>query len=420
MSGAFSIALSGLTASSIAVDVIGNNLANLNTPGFKGSAMEFQDLMTQTMGGVDPSSSQVGLGVAPGGAVRQSIQGAIQPTSGSLDAAINGDGFFVVKDQSNQMLYTRAGNFRMDAKGNLLTASGENVQGWSAVDGKVNPNGPIADITLPVSSVIPATATTKMSLNVNLDANGTVGDTSGSFSTPIQVVDSLGNTHTLTVAFTKSAANKWDYQVNIPRADLKDGDPKVKISKVASGSLEFNSSGVLTTPASKSAPVSLKIAGLSDGAADLAIAWNLWDNGSSTITQFAQTSAVASVTQDGVQAGEITDIALKDGGVITAHFSNGQDTVIGQLALASIRNPETLIGVGNNNLKISNETADAAIGAADSGGRGKIVGGALEASTVDIAREFTNLITMQRSYQANSKVITTADDMVQQTLAMMR
>lgn len=416
MSGVFSVALSGLTASSIAVDVIGNNLANLNTPGFKGSAMEFQDLMTQTMGGVDSGSSQVGLGVAPGGAVRQFIQGAIQPTSGSLDAAINGDGFFVVKDQRNQTLYTRAGNFRMDADGNLLTASGEKVQGWSAVKGALNTNGAIGDISLPVSGVIPATASTKMSLNVNLDAGATVGETNGSFSTPIQVVDSLGNTHIITATFTKSAANKWDYKLDVPPADLKEGGE----TKAASGSLEFDSSGLLSKPAQDSAPVDVKIAGLADGAADLSIAWSLWNSDAPDITQFAQTSATSSVTQDGVQAGEITDIGLKDGGVITAHFSNGQDTVIGQLAVASIRNPDTMVGVGNNNLKISNETSDPAIGAADSGGRGKIVGGALEASTVDIAREFTNLITMQRSYQANSKMITAADDMMQQTLAMMR
>jgi flagellar hook protein FlgE len=186
MSGAFSIALSGLNASSMAVDVIGNNLANLNTPGFKGSVMQFQDLMTETMGGIDASSSQVGLGVAPGGSVRQFIQGAVQPTNGSLDAAISGDGFFVVKDEQNQTLYTRAGNFRMDGQGNLLTASGENVQGWSGVNGKVNTSGAIGNISLPVSGAVPATVTAKMSMNVNLNAGATVGDTAtGTFSTPV-------------------------------------------------------------------------------------------------------------------------------------------------------------------------------------------------------------------------------------------
>ncbi|MEO8659288.1 MAG: flagellar hook-basal body complex protein, partial [Bryobacteraceae bacterium] len=337
--------------------------------------------------------------------------------NGSLDAAISGDGFFVVKDQQNQTLYTRAGNFRMDAQGNLLTASGENVQGWSAVNGKVSASGAIGNISLPVSGAVPATVTTKMSMNVNLNAGATVGDAAtGTFSTPVQVVDSLGNTHILTATFTKTDANKWEYKVEIPKADLKDGGA----TELSTGSLAFDATGFLSAPAATDAPIDVKIAGLVDGAADQTVAWSMWDSGSSAITQFAQTSAMSSVTQDGAEAGEISSIALKNGGAITAHFSNGQDLVIGQLAVASIRNPESLVGVGNNNLKSSTTTGEAAIGEAASGGRGKIVGGALEASTIDIAREFTSLLTMQRSYQANSKVITTSDDMMQQTIAMIR
>lgn len=405
---AISTALSGLSANAIAVDAIGNNLANLNTAGYKATGLEFHDLMSQTFGAGN-ASSNVGQGVGPVAMVRNFSQGAVQATGGAFDAAIQGDGFFVVKNPANQTLYTRAGNFKLDTNGNLMTATGENVQGWSATGGVLNAGGPIANINIPVGTVFPATATSKMDMDVNLDSQAATGAV---VSAPIELIDSQGGSHVLTASFTKTGVNKWDFAVTVPAADLKTGGK----TSVATGSLVFDSSGQLTSPAAGADP-SVKIAGLADGAADMTIDWSLFNGaGTGRMTQFAQTSGLSTSTQDGIAAGQIVSVGLADGGLVVAKYSNGQQATVGQLAVATVRNPDTLMAVGNNNLQASADTAPAAIGTSGSSGRGKVVGGAIEGSTVDIAHEFTELITMQRSYQANSKVITTSDQMLQDTL----
>jgi flagellar hook protein FlgE len=412
MLSAFSTALSALSANGTAVDIIGNNLANLNTTGYKGSAAQFHDLLSQELG-IGSSAGDLGLGVGPVNAVRHFTQGPIQTTGGALDAAISGDGFFVVKNGSGQTLYTRAGNFRVDTNGNLLTASGEYVQGWNASGGVLSNSSAVGNITVPVGAVVPAIATTKVSADINVDARAAKDAT---FSAPIEVVDSLGATHTLTVNFKKTDTNKWDYTVTIPEADLKSGGTAASISN---GSLSFDSSGQLTSPASGSDPV-LKITGLADGAADMNVTLNLYNGTKSRFTQLAQASGLSAVAQNGMASGQIVKIGMGDHGILMAQYSNGQEKPIAQLALATIQNPETLSAVGNNNLQATVDTAQAAIGAPKSGGRGDIQGGSLESSNVDIAREFTNLITVQRSYQANARVVTTTDELLQETLTLKR
>jgi flagellar hook protein FlgE len=409
MLSVFSTALSGLSANAIAVDAIGNNLANLNTAGYKATGLEFHDLMSQSLG-IGNDNTDVGQGVGPVGIVRNFTQGAIQTTGGAFDAAIQGDGFFVVKNQANQTLYTRAGNFILDTNGNLMTATGENVQGWSATNGVLNPGGAIGNINLPVGAVFPATATGKMSMDVNLDSTAATGTV---VTAPIEVIDSQGGSHVLTASFTKTDVNKWDYKVTIPSTDLTAGGA----NSVATGSLVFDSSGKLTTPAADADPA-VKITGLANGAADMTIDWNLYNGTAGRLTQFAQTSGLSTSSQDGSAAGQITSISIADGGLVVAKYSNGQQATVAQLGVATMRNPETLKSVGNNNLQATVETAPPAVGTSGSGGRGQVLGQSIEASTVDIAHEFTELITMQRSYQANSKVITTSDQMLQDTLNM--
>jgi flagellar hook protein FlgE len=407
MDTAFSTALSGLNANSTAINIVGNDLANLNTIGFKGSEVSFQDLLSQSLGG---SSSQVGLGVGPVTAVPQYTQGSIQSTGGPTDAAIEGDGFFVVNDSNNQTLYTRDGSFQLNATGDLVTASGDTVQGWSATNGNVNTNGPVGNITVPLGANIPATATTTMSLDLNLNASSATGAT---FTAPIQVYDSEGNSHSLTATFTNSGSNSWAYTVTIPTADLQSGGS----NSVATGTLTFDSSGNLLTPAASSDPQTVSITGLADGASDMTIDWNLYNSGGDgTITQYAEASGVSGTTQNGSAAGQISNVSLQNGGLLVADYSNGQQLTVGELALASISNPDSLLNVGNNNLHAAPDTATPAVGTANSGSRGQIVAGALESSTVDIAQEFTNLLTFQNSYQANSRVITTADELLQETV----
>jgi flagellar hook protein FlgE len=411
----FSIALSGLTADSAALDVVGNNLANLNTTGFKDTTVSFYDLLQQSVAG---GSTQIGGGVSAPQTEALFSQGSIQSTGGDYDAAINGNGFFIVQDPSGNTLYTRAGNFQLDANGDLVTSTGQYVQGWTAQNGAVNTSGPIGTITIPSNALQTPSATQNMSLSVNLDAAGVVGQPSGTFSTSINVVDSLGETQTLTVTFTESPTpGTWNYAVTVPGSALTSGTAGTP-SSIATGTLTFDSSGNLTSPTAP-AQVPLSITGLADGANDMTINWNLATEaglGSPVITQYAATSAVSASTQDGVPASQVTQVSIANGGAITAQFSNGNQLVVGQLALASVSNPTSLIAVGQNNYEVGADTATPVVGVPNTGTLGTVEGGALEDSTVDIATEFTNLIIYQNSYEANSKVISTLDQMTQNLL----
>lgn len=412
MSGSFSIALSGLTADTAALDIVGNNLANLNTTGYKDSTASFYDLLAQSSGG---GSIQIGGGVSATFSQRQFSQGSIQQTGGNFDAAIQGNGFFIVRDTAGDTLYTRAGNFQLDGNGNLVTSTGQAVQGWMSNNGVVTTSGAIGNITIPANSLHTPTASTVFTMNVNLQSDGVVGVNTGTFAAPIQVVDSLGTTHTLTATFTKTGANAWDYTIDIPGEDLASGTAGTP-SQVANGSLVFNNDGTLKTPAPPG-QVAVAIAGLADGAADMAMNWNLYDpTGAATLTQWAQPSALSGTNQDGVPAAEITQVSLGNGGAIVAHYSDGSQSVVAQLAVAAVSNPGSLISVGQNNYELSADTATPAVGAPGTGSRGTIQGGALESSNVDIATEFTNLIVYQRSYEANSKVISTLDQLTQDLL----
>jgi flagellar hook protein FlgE len=415
MPGSFSIALSGLNADKTALDVVGNNLANLNTTGFKETSVSFHDLVAS----LADSSSQVGAGVSAPLTQRNFLQGSIQLSGGAFDAAIQGDGFFMVQDSLGRNLFTRAGNFQLAADGTLMTSTGEKVQGWSAAGGVLNTTGATGNIVIPSNSLQTPSATTQFTMNLNLNAAGVVGQPDGTFSSPIQVVDSLGATHTVTVTYTKTAANAWKYDVTVPGEDITGGTPGTP-KNVGTGNITFDANGQLKTPAA-GAPIAITLAGLTDGASDLKMNWNLYDAaGNATLTQFANPSALSASSQDGIAAAQVTQVSIADGGEVIAHYSDGTQKAVAQLALAAISNPDSLVGVGNNNFELGANTATPAVGAAGTGGRGTIQAGALESSTVDIATEFTNLIVYQRSYQANSRVITTLDEITQDLLSMKR
>lgn len=404
---AFSVALSALQANSSAIDVVGNDLANLNTTGYKSTDVQFEDLMSQTIG-FGQTTAEMGMGVGPIATVSEFTQGTLTSTGGATDAAIQGNGFFVVQNSSNQTLYTRDGSFQVNSTGQLTTASGEVVQGWTANNGVINPNGPTSDLTLPLGTVIPATATSNIGLTINLNS---ATANNGTFSAPIQVYDSQGTPHTLTATFTKSAANAWTYAVTLPANDLGSGGN----TTLASGTLAFDANGNLTSPAAGS-PIAIKATGLADGAADLDINWNLYDaNGNGLLTQNAQASGIGKTTQDGSAPGQITNVALQNGGLLVATYSNGAQSTVGQIAVANIPNPDSLQSVGDNELAATASTGSISVGAAGTGGLGQIVAGSLENSTVDIASEFTKMLSYENSYQAASRVITTSDQLLQDT-----
>lgn len=411
----FSTALSALAAHSTAVDVVANNLANLNTPGFKANVVSFYDLVTQSLG-AGLGETQVGFGVARPNTIRQFTQGAIQTSSGDLDVAIQGDGFLVVRDGSGATQYTRGGNLQVDKAGNLLTSTGQRVLGWTESGGTLSTNGPVSAISIPVGSLRSPVPTTSFSFDVNLNAAASSAPPNpDTFATSIEVFDSLGSSHVAAVNFTKNTtANVWDYSLSFPDADVT--SPIAPVT----GSITFNPSGQMIDPPVTGPFPALNVTGLANGAADQTLNWQLYNGQTPRFTQFAQPSALAANQQNGTPTAQLLRVGIGTGGVVLAQYSNGVQTPVGQLAMASIRNPESLLSVGNNSFQLSARSALPAIGVPGTGGRGNVSGGSIENSTVDIAREFTNLIVLQRGYQANARVITTVDEMSQETINLKR
>jgi flagellar hook protein FlgE len=407
----FSIALSGLTAASDALSVISNNLANLNTIGYKESQASFRDLFYQAVGSNGANDpTQVGEGVAVDSVTPVFTNGNLQATGVPTDAAITGNGFFVT-EQNGGMQYTRAGNFTINASGQLITQDGQLVMGYPAVNGSISPTQTIAPLQVNQGELIPGAATSTMQTQTNLDSSTAVG---ASFSTPVTVYDSLGNSHVLTYQFTKTAANAWNYQITLPAADTGGtGSPTV----VSSGALTFNPNGTLATPA---APVTgIAITGLADGAAALSITWNLQDaSGNSLVTQTSAASATANTTQNGYGSGTLLNFNIAADGTIEGSFSNNQTLALGQIVLADFSNPQGLERAGQNSFQSTLASGAPVIGVAGTGGRGTITGGSLEQSNVDIATEFANMIVTQRGYEANAKVVTTLDQLTQDTINM--
>jgi len=410
---AFSSALSALQAESIGIDTTGNNLANLNTTGFKGSNVDFLSMVSESIGsGAD--STNIGMGVQSPLNIQQFTQGSIDATTSPLDCAIQGNGFFVVNNTAGAQLFTRDGSFTVDSAGYLQTQTGDNVQGWMAnTSGVVDTNGATGDIVVPAGITLPPVATQNVSLSLNLDANATA-DATSTFSQSLQVYDTLGQAHTLTFTFVKSGANAWTGTVTIPGADV---GSKTAV-QVGTQAVTFDpTTGLLKTPAAGATgavKMSLGSNALADGATLPDFAWNLYNSdGTPTLTQYAQSSALSSSLQDGNPAAQMTSIAITNGGQVTATFSDGETRVEAQLAVANIRNPDSLTNVGNNEFVASGTTAPPAIGMPQTGGRGQVLGSSLEASNVDMATQFTNLIVYQRGYEAATKVISTADSMSQ-------
>jgi flagellar hook protein FlgE len=401
--------LSGLLADTTALDVVGDNLANANTQGFKSNNISFEDAMNEAT-----ESLQIGAGVGQTLTARDFSQGNITQTGAPLDLAIQGSGFFVVQNQSGQTLYTRDGGFSLNSQGQLVDANGDLVQGWMATDGTVNPSGATTAITVPLQSSLAPVATQNVTLDANLDANAAVGAT---FTTPIQVYDSLGNAQTLSVTFTNTAAGAWSYTVTLPGPAV--GQAAGTTTQLATGSLTFDSNGNLTSPAAGS-PINItNTTALADGAATLNINWNLYtSNNTPTITGYAEASAASGTTQDGAAAATVTGVELQNGGTLVATYSSGTTQTLAQVALANVSNPDSMVATSNNDYTLGTNTITPSVGAAGTGERGNLVGQSIEESNVDMATQMTNLIVYQQAYEADSKVLTTIDQMDQTLLSI--
>jgi len=445
----FSTGLSGLATNSQALNVVGNNLANLNTVGYKTSDISFTDILGQTFGTPGTAKSgntvEIGLG-AQVGSVRQSFtQGSVQTTNNPLDVAIQGKGFLVVKNDLGQF-YTRAGNLHLDADGGLVTQSGGEVQGYmrNPATGLIDSNLGLQSIKMPSGLDTPV-ATSQFEVAMNLDANA--ADAS-QFSTSMQIYDSLGKAHTATLTLQKSITGgatpvtHWAFDITVPRNEVA-GVPATNTDKLslitgtvangapAAGKLLFDSSGTLTSawigadPATPPALADLTIPAssvtlpaMANGATlSSGIKWKLLSSqGLPNITGFGSPSSVTASSQDGAAAGSLNNLSIQPDGTISAIFSNGRTTNIAQIILAQFSNVNGLLQEGGGLYTESPASGASFLGTPGAGGRGQLTSGALESSNVDLATELTKIITFQRAYQANARIITLTDQIMQETM----
>lgn len=409
----FYTALSGIGANSQAINVIGNNLANINTTAYKGSRATF----TELLGGISYASNgnpiQIGLGAMSAGVSPLFTQGSIQATGRSTDVAMSGNGFFIVSTGSGYA-YTRAGNFGFNGTGELVNSDGFTVAGYMASGGIINSNTALSPITIQGSRNLPPKATTELGITANLDSQAAA---TTQFSTAVQVFDSLGLAHTVTFTFTKTGPTDWTWDASLAARDTGGvaTDPPVSIGN---GTFTFNSAGVLSAPA---ANATLAIAGLANGASDMDIEFQIYDPaGNPRFSGNSSTSAVSSVTQDGYASSTLRDVAIDGNGVIRGIYDNGQVNPLAQLGIANFNNPEGLLKFTGATFVKSASSGEPSVGVARTGGRGTVNGSSLELSNVDIAEQFTSLIIAQRGYQANSRVISTTDELYQEAINLKR
>jgi flagellar hook protein FlgE len=377
--------ISGLRAHQQMMDVTGNNIANVNTVGYKSSQVEFQDTLSQMVnaagapqngaGGTNPA--QVGLGVSTASIANNFSQGAAETTGKSSDMMIQGDGFFVVRSGGEEV-YTRAGSFSFDANGSLTTPNGQTVQGWGATNGVVNTSNVPGDIKLPIGVTLAPTVTSNITLSGNFSNEAAVGDTQ---QMSIKVYDAAGAANSTLATFTKSAADTWSMA-------LPDG---------STADIQFTA-GV--------GPASVTAGGYTFDTHDL--------------TQYSGVTSAHVSNSDGSASGVLNSYTVSNTGQIVGVFSNGLKQSLGQVALANFNNVQGLEKIGDSMYRSTVNSGLAQVGPAGTQGLGLITAGALEMSNVDLAQEFTNLVIAQRGFQANSRVITSSDEILQDLVNLKR
>lgn len=423
--------VTGLNAYGNAMSVIGNNIANVNTTGFKAGRPIFEDILSQSLG----SSSQIGRGVQMAKVDSIFQQGSFETTENVTDLAVDGTGFFVVKDATGQF-YTRAGNFHFDQSGYLVNPEGLRVQG-KTVDTSGVAVGSVIDISIG-SSTAPPNATgngvvagTGVILAANLDSRASVptlafsatnANATSNFSTSVTVYDSLGNSHLLNVYFRKAATNQWEFHVTADGADITGGTAGVQQEIGAGGLLDFTTDGLLDTQS-----VSQLTFNFTGGATqNQTIGFNFGDaiaaggSGRNGVTQYGAPSAVSYQKQDGYTLGGLRNISINQSGLITGIFTNGQTLNLYQIFLADFKNPSGLTKQGKNLFSQSVDSGEPVIGPPATSGKGTITANSLEMSNVDLAAEFVRMITTQRGFTANTRVIATSDQMLTELVNLKR
>lgn len=417
-------AISGLRAHQTKMDTVANNIANVNTVGFKTQNTVFETTLTQvlrsgrgpdaTEGGTNPA--QVGLGVKLAAITTDFGQGKTQNTGRALDFMIQGDGFFVTENQGQQ-LYTRAGSFTFDGAGKLITADGNRVQGWMAdAAGKIDTGGTLEDLQVQYGAALPPRATTSVTMSRNVLVDATAAAGTHTVVAKSTVYNAAGVEQRLNLTWTQQTVDNttgdstWSLTIGNEDGTTTPTPQSYDVKFTAGKDPVFQAAG--TTPAAYGTAHTLAVPG--------------WGSATGATFDFTQVTsqaagtAIAAVDQDGFTAGSLSSFALAEDGTITGVYTNNERRAIGKLALATFDNPSGLINMGNTSYAIGDNSGVALIGAAGTGSLGTLTSGALEMSNVDLSEEFTGLIIAQRGFQANSKVITASDELLQDLVNLKR
>ena len=425
---ALNTGITGLGTNGLSMSVIGDNISNLNTVGYKGSTAEFQDLILQQLGG---GRGQLGQGAFTGKVGQVFGQGGLENSSLVSDMAVDGKGFFVVQDDEGNRNYTRAGQFRTDEDGYLVTFSGEKLQGYgTTTDGTLGTT--LTDLQIPADPV-PGEATTGISVRANLapgadsvfdtvpvidPVTGTWDDvtSAASFTSSTTVYDSLGRPQDVTLAWYETASGSWDFRayVDAETAGGNEGVPQ----EVATASLEFDTDGALDVATSTSAGIPVTFAGASAQTIVFDFGIDVSGGDLGQMTQQGLTSTVSEIDPDGIASGSLSYWDIATDGTVTGIYSNGTTQTLGQVALANFRSESGLSRVGHNLWTATRESGEPVIGAAGSGGRGSVYGYALEMSNVDLESQFVKMIQSQKGYQASARVVSSVDDLLQELMQM--
>lgn len=417
--------VSGLSAESNTLSIVGENIANTNTVGFKRTRATFENVLGGAIGAPD----NAGGGVRLGRAQQIFAQGALMNTGQATDVALSGDGFFVVNGTLGGVsgnFYTRAGQLTVRHDGVLVNPQGMEVQGYGAnASGRFD--GKVGAIQLSTAQ-LPPKPTAKVSVTANLDASATPPTlpwdpqnpgASSNFSTTMTVYDSLGKSHSVDLYFAKTGAGTWDVHALAKGDEIAGANPGENV-ELATGQISFDSAGALQD-IQWGGPAQISFNGATPNqvvAFDFGTSIASGGTGLGGTTQFGSASAISAQSQDGYSSGDLAGVKIDADGTVSGVYSNGQTVAAGKLAIAKFRSNDGLGRAGQNMWVATRDSGEAALGVAGEGGRGALAAGALEQSNVDIAEQFVGLIAHQRSFQANSKTITTADQMLQELMAI--
>lgn len=426
--GSMATGISGMSAMGTNLGIIGDNIANAQTTGFKASRGEFQDVIASNLKGI-LGGNQIGRGTHLSAVTTMQEGGNIIPTERDSDMAIRGNGFFCLKDDHGQVSFTRDGSFRFDEKGRLTTSDGAKIQGYHVNSDSEKIDSELSDVEF-TSNTIPAKGTTQVRINANMDVRKPINtrgfsvetaQKSSDFNTAIRVYDSAGSSHSINVYFQKTGDYEWTWHGLGEGAELQGGQEGVA-QEIASGKLTFTPDGKLATDELLNSNISFKGATANQKLdfyfGDSIVTRN--GTGMDGTTHYGSDSQVFKQVQDGYAAGTLSNYSIDDKGLVSGSYSNGVTRPLSYIALGRFENNEGLYKIGQNRYKEAVKSGQPLIGKAGEAGRGDILAKSLEASNVDLAHEFVNMIQTQRNFQANSKTISTSDELLQDIINLKR